>query len=152
MTLLSARRSIFVSLALLAAGLLVVFADSSVEAGQKPGKPTNFQVSKSGTTVTLTWNAPSSGGSVSHYHVRATPTDESKEKYGIKGKGQRVPSETTTATFTGLTDGATYKVKVRAKNEAGKSKFAVKTITIKVYGGGTRPIDQDTWDEISPRD
>ena len=76
------------------------------------GKPTNIQVSKSGTSATVTWNAPSvSGGSGNITYVVTTT-------------GKSVNAGTNrTATVTGLTEGTAYTFRVTA-TYSGVSNYA----------------------------
>ena len=74
-------------------------------------------------TVTATWQAPTSGGVPENYIVQL------KAPRGEKGKHRKIDAAKTSTTFRNLTPGATYKIRVRSQNEAGKSKRVKAIIT-----------------------
>ena len=74
-------------------------------------------------TVTVTWQAPTSGGVVDNYIVQLKPVD------GGKGKNRRVDAAKTSTTFRNLTPNVTYKIRVRTQNNTGKSPRLTATIT-----------------------
>lgn len=88
----------------------------------RPRIPFDVQASNSGRNITVTWTAPPSGGSpISSYTVEfcsgGCTTWRSRTVSGN-------PPATTT-TLTGLTEGTTYRVRVRANNQAGESGWSV---------------------------
>ena len=79
-----------------------------------PGPVVNLQLLGEGKKVIVTWEAPASGGAVDNYIVHIKNMDTGK------GKDRKVAAGKTTTTFRNLKAGATYRVWVRAQNEAGK--------------------------------
>ncbi|MFO7895298.1 MAG: fibronectin type III domain-containing protein, partial [Longimicrobiales bacterium] len=83
-----------------------------------PMEPGNVAVAVTGTDLTVSWDAVANAES---YDVTAA-TD------GEQDRTQNVTE--TTATFTGLTEGATYAVQVTAVNEAGEASSNLLLVTI----------------------
>ena len=79
-----------------------------------PDTPTNLQVTTGDSIVTLSWTAPSDGGSsITGYTVQqSTDGTTWTDAFTVSG---------TTATVTGLTDGVPYSFRVFATNSAGDS-------------------------------
>ena len=83
-----------------------------------PGTPSNVQALPSGRNMTVTWRAPSSGGAaITGYTVEYC----SGTCRSTTVSGDPLP---TTATLTGLSEGTTYTVRVRAVNVAGDSSWS----------------------------
>jgi hypothetical protein len=80
-----------------------------------PGAPSNLTASVSGSTVTLSWTAPSSGGAPSTYMIDVG-TAPGLTNFGSFPSG----GTTTSITATGVGNG-TYYVRVRATNPSGSS-------------------------------
>ena len=76
-----------------------------------PGAPTGVTASVDGTTITITWSPGS--GATSHRATLATPGETTRSQNGE-----------TSATFTGLTAGATYTGQVFAVNTVGETPSA----------------------------
>ena len=72
-----------------------------------PGMPRNLTATAGDGQVTLSWNAPSSGGAVAKYQYREAASSDWTD------------TTATTATVTGLTNGTRYVFHVRAVNDAG---------------------------------
>ena len=92
---------------------------------EPPGPVVNLQLLGEADSLTVTWEAPESGGAPDGYIVHLKPED------GGRGKTKRPMADKTTVTFRNLEAGATYKVWVRAQNEAGKGE--------RVHAGVTLP-------------
>jgi titin len=74
-----------------------------------PGTPTNVAATAGNTTATVTWTAPSNGGSpIVSYSIGNSA-----------GGGAGVDGSQTSYTFTGLTNGTTYTFTVLATNDVG---------------------------------
>ena len=80
---------------------------------------------------------------------------------GGRGKIRRPKASKTEITFGNLKLDTTYKIWVRGRNAAGKGdRTHVTIVTTRGYRqcdsdgfcAGTRPIPQDVWDRLSPRD
>ena len=88
-------------------------------------------------SVTISWEAPGSGGAPTRYKVHLKPTD------GGKGKTKNPKARKTSVTFSNLEAGTTYRLWVRAVNKAGKGGRTHAKITLPsssadtaVYFGG----------------
>ena len=91
---------------------------------EKPGPVVNLQVSLTTDGVTVSWEAPQSGGAPNRYVVRLTPAAGGKDKV-------KEPKATKTGvTFGSVAAGATYQVKVRAQNKAGKGEAVKASVTV----------------------
>ena len=90
---------------------------ASITLPEPPGPVVNLSVSggtNEANSITVAWEAPASGGGVDNYVVRLTPAG------GGKDRVKRPDADKTSVTFRNLEAGATYQVKVRGENEAGK--------------------------------
>ena len=81
-----------------------------------PGPVTDMQLTAEGVSLTVNWSppAPESGGEVRGYIVHLKPEG------GGKGRTKTPKAKKTKLSFDNLEAGQTYKVWVRAQNEAGK--------------------------------
>ena len=91
-----------------------------------PGPVMNLQLAATGDSVTVTWEAPATGGAPGNYIVHLRPEG------GGPGSGTTKTPEAdkTAVTFRDLEDGATYKVWARAQNEAGKGERVHASVTL----------------------
>ena len=108
----------------------------TAEPVEVPGLVVNLQLTAKGKRVIVTWEAPASGGAVDNYIVHLKPAD------GGDGKTHRPKAGKTTTTFRSLEPGATYRVWVRAQNDAGKGERVHARITLPdgtVQGGEDDP-------------
>ena len=104
-----------------------------------PGPVVNLQLTAKGKKVIVSWEAPASGGAVDNYIVHLKPAD------GGDGKTHRPKAGKTTTTFRSLEPGATYRVWVRAQNEAGKGERVHDRITLP--DGGVQGGEDDSSSE-----
>ena len=89
-----------------------------------PGPVVNLQLTAKGKKVIASWDAPADGGAVDGYIAHLKPAD------GGNGKTHRPNAGKTTTTFRNLKPGVTYKVWVRAQNDAGKGERVHGSITL----------------------
>ncbi len=89
-----------------------------------PGPVTGLALSATEKTVTVTWQAPESGGAPDGYIVQLKPVG------GGSGKTHRPKAGKLTTTFRNLEPGTAYKVWVRAQNDAGKGERTHARITL----------------------
>ena len=80
-----------------------------------PGTPTNVTAVAGNLTATMSWTVPSTGGSpITRYQYAFTNVDASFNSFNPDVSGSA-----TSGTITGLTNGRTYTVFVRARNSVG---------------------------------
>ena len=107
-----------------------------------PGPVVGLLLEATTDSVTVIWEAPASGGAPDRYIVHIKNLDSGK------GKDRKVAAGKTTTTFRNLKAGATYRVWVRARNEAGKGKRVHARVTLPdgaVRGGeGDPPPEQES--------
>ncbi len=89
-----------------------------------PGAVLNLNVSADAGNVTVSWQAPQTGGAPDGYIVHISPED------GGKGRTKTPKAKKTQVAFKNLEVGRTYQVWVRAQNEAGKGERVHATITL----------------------
>ena len=95
------------------------------QAVEAPGPVTGLTVTASAEgSVTVSWQAPESGGSPDGYIVHISPED------GGKGRTKTPKASKTQVNFENLEPGRTYAVWVRAENDAGKGERVHATITV----------------------
>ena len=125
---LHSPRFLLLAAALVALAILVVGHAQSVsaQAVEVPGPVAVLTLSATANSVTAQWQAPESGGDPSRYivHVRPEGGDSGS------GKTKTPKAKRTSVTFDNLEPGVTYKVWVRAKNEAGKGERVHAEITL----------------------
>ena len=93
-----------------------------------PGPLTGLEVTGTADSLTVSWQAPESGGAPDGYIVHISPED------GGKGKTKTPGAKKTQVAFNNLKSGQTYLVWVRAQNEAGKGERVHATITLPEEG------------------
>ncbi|MEV6283176.1 fibronectin type III domain-containing protein [Kribbella sp. NPDC051770] len=109
-----------------------------VPTGGVPDAPGNFQVTTSGSSLRLSWTRPNlKGTTLQGYDFAANPTQG-------QGTGKADSTSGTSATLSGLTSGATYRVTVRATTTDAQGNFvlgkqAVRTIVVGGGGSTTTP-------------
>ena len=91
---------------------------------EKPGPVEGVQLSATADSVTVSWRPPASGGAPDRYIVNLKPEG------GGKGSTKRPKAKKLSVTFRNLESGKTYKVWVRAQNEAGKGERVHASITL----------------------
>ena len=102
----------------------------------EPGMVYDLQATTTPTTATVTWTAPQRGGEATGYIAHLKPAD------GGNGKTKRPDAPKTHTTFKNLTPGATYKLWVRAQNDAGKGLRRHTTITLPTEAAQPEPEQQ----------
>jgi len=89
-----------------------------------PGPVVNLQLTATDNGIIVSWQAPESGDAPRRYIVHLSPED------GGKGRTKTPKAKKTKVSFDNLEAGRTYKVWVRAENEAGKGERVHASITI----------------------
>lgn len=97
----------------------------------KPNAPSGVTATAGNGTATVSWSAPSDGGSpILKYVVNASPG----------GISVVVSAGTTTLTLTGLTNGTSYTFRVRAQNAVGLSDFSLPSNAVTPTGPSGEPL------------
>jgi len=117
----------------LLAGFAVV--DPAAYAATVPSAPTGLIAVPGNGSVVLTWSVGANGGSAIKGYNVYKGTKSGHENYGAPVNGS-ILIATTTATVTGLTNGATYYFTVEAVNALGSS---VASLQVWAIPGGTVP-------------
>ena len=105
-----------------------------------PGSPTVTAAAASATTLTINWSAPADGGSpISSYELRyieSGASERADERWTLqRGLAAGAPLETV---LTGLTDGVSYDVQVRAVNATGAGPWSATRTAVTTDHGETR--------------
>ncbi len=100
---------------------------TSGTAATVPSAPSGLSLTVENASLKVTWSAPSGkdtgGAAITGYRVRhCTDNDDGCSKG--KWRPTDISAASTSTTLTGLTNGNTYQVQVRAKNTLGNSKFS----------------------------
>ena len=114
--------------------------DSQFHEGEPvPGPVTGLQLTAEGVSLIVSWGAPApdSGGEARGYIVHLKPED------GGKGRTKTPKAKKARVSFDNLEAGRTYRVWVRAQNEAGKGERVHATITLPE----AEPAQQDQGDQ-----
>ena len=101
-----------------------------------PGPVLGLELTATHDSVGVSWSAPESGDAPRGYIVHLKPED------GGKGRTKTPKAKKTKVTFDNLEAGRTYKVWVRAENEAGKGERVHATITLPEEETPPDPGDQ----------
>ncbi len=101
----------------------------AIPTAQKPAAPATPTLTYGDQSLTATWAAPADNGAdISDYDVRycvnSTGCDAADEWTALDDSGDNATSTATTATVSGLTNGTTYQVQVRAGNSVGDSAWS----------------------------
>ena len=110
--------------------MAVTQAPQPQKQAQPPGPVVSLELAAMEDSVTVSWQAPESGGAPDRYIVHL------KAKDGGKGETKRPGAKKTAVTFRNLDSGTTYKVWVRAQNEDGKGERTHASITLPVETPG----------------
>ena len=103
------------------------------QAVELPGPVVGLELTASGeNSVTVSWQAPETGGAPDGYIVHLKPENGEKGS----GKTKRPKAKKTQVKFNNLQPGQTYAVWARAQNEAGKGERVHATITLPEEGDG----------------
>ena len=94
------------------AGIRSIYPSSTIPAAA-PGAPSNFQIVANGTSVTMTWQKPPSGGEPTTYYI------ESGSSFGLANIANFSTGNTSTSFSADRVGLGTYYVRVRAANAAG---------------------------------
>ncbi len=105
----------------------------------EPGMVYDLSATTTPTTATVNWSAPQRGGEATGYIAHIRPVGEGKGKIT-----KRPDAPKTHTTFKNLTPGATYKVWVRAQNDAGKGLRRHITITLPTEEPAPTPTPEPT--------
>lgn len=88
-----------------------------------PGPISGLSLDPHSKRLTVTWQAPTTGGAADNYVVHLKAVGKSKSRH------RKINANKTTITFRNLKPGKTYRISVRAINNAGKSKRVSATVT-----------------------
>ncbi|WP_419842604.1 fibronectin type III domain-containing protein [Candidatus Poriferisodalis sp.] len=112
-------------------------SDPTAPSGNKRRKPRNvgsLAVTDSGTTATVTWNAPASGNGkrcspLTEYNWRLRNMTTKTSTYLVNNIGHQTVQSSTTANLTGLTAGNKYRITVYVNSRCGWSTGRSRTWT-----------------------
>ena len=92
---------------------------------QKPDTPAAPTLSYGNGSLSVSWTAPDdNGASITGYRVRRCDDSKDCSAGSSNWSPKDISGNTTSTTLTGLTNGTTYQVQVRAKNSVGNSPFS----------------------------
>ena len=122
---------LFASFVLWQPGVESVLAQATV-----PGQPTNLSLTSGEDSITLSWTAPSDGGSpITYYHITYQKSGDSSSlvnHYTDGPEGFDPTAATPTVTFEDL-DVSKYEVTVAAGNDNGQGDFVTGTVATSTY-------------------
>ena len=102
-------------------------SSASAKPNTTPDKPDKPTVTRGDTELSVSWDAPDNDGTaITDYDVRYCSTSCSNASNWTEWESSTT-STTTSATITGLTNGTSYQVQVRAQNEAGDGPWSDST-------------------------
>jgi hypothetical protein len=110
------------------AGIRAIYQGATTPTGA-PGTPTGLTTSSSGSSVTISWNAPSSGGAPTSYVI------EAGSAAGLANLANFSTGNTATTFSTSGVGSGSYYTRVRASNSAGTSGASNESLLV-VGGGG----------------
>ena len=133
------------------------FPVHSQDEQDRPSKPTDLQATPGDGQVTLRWNTPNDNGSpITHYEYRHR-IDEDNASWDPDWT--QIPdsdAQTTSYTRDELTNGTTYRFRVRAVNEVGKGRGALVLATPvqpnrppELAGPNTALVDENSTDAVA---
>ncbi len=145
------RLAVLLVAALVADPLAVVAGaepEQRQEAVQVPGPVTALELAATHNSVTVRWQAPDSGSAPKRYIVHLRP-----EGGNIgSGKTKTPKAKKTKVVFDNLEPGDTYRVWVRARNEAGKGGRVHADITLPELEESTPPSTEFPSEDTTPPD
>ena len=105
--------------------------------GTPPSRPTALSLAPGNASLTARWSAPTAdgGAALTDYDVRYRPTDASLGS-GWTELDDSTWNTATTATITGLTNGARYEVQVRAQSDDGAGDWSESVAAVPVAPTG----------------
>ncbi len=105
--------------------------------GTPPSRPTALSLTPGNASLTVRWSAPTANGglALTDYDVRYRPTDASLGS-GWKELDDSTWDTATTATITGLINGARYEVQVRAQSDDGAGDWSESVAAVPVAPTG----------------
>jgi hypothetical protein len=112
-------------------GIRAIYASGTTTPSAAPGAPTGLTTSSSGSTVTISWSAPASGGTPTAYIIEAGSSS------GASNLANFSTGNTATTFSAGGVGAGSYYIRAKATNSAGTS--AASNESLMVVGGGGGP-------------